>query len=150
LSPSTFRRQVVVGLVHVDVLRVAAARRQLDREQGGRLGRARMVGVVGVERLARDDASPVHELVVGDIGDVRVPRDVVLLLVVRLQIAEQLHGGDELVGREMLVAHDQHVMVDERLVERGARLGVDRLREVEPDDLGPGVVRQWRDGEGRH
>ena len=60
-----------------------------------------------------------------------------LLLVVRLQLAEQLHGGDELVGRETLVAHDQHVMIDERLVERGARLGVDRLVKSSPTTSAP-------------
>jgi len=76
--------------------------------------------------------------------------DVVLLLVVRLQFAEYLDRGDELVGREMLVAHDQHVVVDEGLVERGARVGVDRLGEIEADHFGAGVIRQWRDGEGRH
>jgi len=47
-----FRGQVVIGIVHVDVLRVAAAAGQLDREQRRRLGRPRVVGVVGVERLA--------------------------------------------------------------------------------------------------
>jgi hypothetical protein len=39
------------------------------------------------------------------------------------------------------------MMIDEGLVERGARLRVDRLREVEADDLGSGVIGQWRDGE---
>ena len=58
--------------------------------------------MVGVERLAGNDAPAVHELVVGDVGHVRMAGDVVLLLVVRLQFAEQLHGGLELIRGKML------------------------------------------------
>ena len=53
--------------------------------------------MIGVEGLARDDALAVHDLVVGDGVDVGVAGDVVLLLVVRLQLAEHLSGGFELV-----------------------------------------------------
>ena len=74
--------------MHVDVLGIAAARGQLDREQRRGLGRARVVGVVGVERLARDDALAVHDLVVGDVVHVGMAGDVALLLVVRLKLAE--------------------------------------------------------------
>ena len=83
-------RQVVIGAVHADVLRVAATRGQLHGEQRGGLGRRRMVRVVGVEGLARNDALAVHDLVVGDVVDVRVAGDVVFLLVVLLQLAEHL------------------------------------------------------------
>src|SRR5580658_2064524 len=37
------RGQIIIGVVHVDVLGVAAARRQIDREQRRRLGRPGMV-----------------------------------------------------------------------------------------------------------
>ena len=57
------------------------------------LGGARMVGVVGVEGLARDDAPAVHELVVGNVVHSGMAGDVALLLVVRLQVAEELHGA---------------------------------------------------------
>ena len=76
--------------------------------------------------------------------------NVVFLLVVRLQLAEQLRRGLELVRHEMLVAHHQHVMRGEGLVQRGAGFDVDRLLEIEADDLGAGVIGQRRDGEGCH
>ena len=109
-----------------------------------------MIGVVGVECLARDDAPAVHELVVGDVRHVGMAGNVVLLLVVRLQLAEQLHGVLEVFRREMLVAHDQHVMLGEGAIERGAGFGIDRLGEIDAGDFGAGVIRQRRDGEGRH
>src|SRR5205807_6488278 len=77
--------QIVIGVVHVDVLRVAAAGWQFDREQCRGLGRARVVGVVGVECLARDDASTVVELVVGNIVHAGMAGDMALLLIVRLK-----------------------------------------------------------------
>ncbi len=76
--------------------------------------------------------------------------DVALLLVVRLHLAEELHRGLELVRREVLVAHHQHVMLGEGAAQGGAVVRVDRLGEVEADDLDAGVIRQRRDGEGRH
>jgi hypothetical protein len=48
------------------------------------------------------------------------------------------------------VAHYQHVMLGEGAAQDGAVVGVDRLREVEADDLDAGVSRQRRDGERRH
>ena len=83
--------------MHIDVLGVAAAGWQLDREQHGGLRWARVVGMIGVEGLTRDDALAVHDLVVGDGVDVGVAGDVVLLLIVRLQLVEHLSGGFELV-----------------------------------------------------
>ena len=75
-----------------------------------------------MECLARNDAPAVHELVVGYVRHVGVAGNVVLFLVVRLQLAEQLHRVLELFRREMLAAHDQHVMLGEGAIERGARL----------------------------
>jgi hypothetical protein len=60
--------------------------------------------VVGVERLARDDAFAVHDLVVADVVHVGVAGDVTLFLVVRLKLAEQLRGRLELTWREVLVS----------------------------------------------
>ena len=142
-------RQVVIGVVHIDVLRVAAARWQLDREQHRRLGRARVIGVVGVECLAGDDAPAVLDLVVGYVVHAGMTRHVALLLVVRLNLTEELGRGRELVRREVLVAHDQHVMLDEGAAQDGTVGGIDRLGEVEPGGLDPGVSRERRDGQ-RH
>jgi hypothetical protein len=133
--------------VHIDVLRVAAARRQLDGKQHRRLGRARVIGVVGVECLARDDALAVFDLVVGYVVHAGMARHVPLLLVVRLNLTEELGGGRELVRREVLVAHDQHVMLGEGAAQDGLVAGIDRLGEVEPGDLKPGVSRERRDGQ---
>ena len=54
----------------------------------GGLGRARVVGVIGVEGLTRDNALAVHDLIIGDIKHVGVAGDVALLLVVLLKLAK--------------------------------------------------------------
>ena len=103
-----------------------------------------------MERLARDDAFAVHDLVVGDVVDVGVAGDVTLFLVVRLKLAKQLCSRLELTWRELLVAHHQDVPLGKGADERGARFAIDRLGEVEAGDFGGRVIRQGRDGEGRH
>ena len=67
--------------------------------------------------------------------------DMMLLLVVRLELAEELHGRLELVGREVLIPNDQHVMIDESLVQPVADLRINRLAAIEPAHLGAGVIR---------
>jgi hypothetical protein len=106
--------------------------------------------VVGVERLTRDNALAVHDLIIGDVKHVGVAGDVALLLVVLVKLAEYLRSGLELLRGEVLVAHHQHVMLGEGMVESGAGFRVDRLGEVEADDFGAGVIGQGRDGEGHH
>jgi hypothetical protein len=108
-----FVRQVVVSGVHIDVLRVAAAPGQLDCEQHRRLGWARVVGMVGVERFARDDAPAVLDLVVGNVVHAGMTGNVPLLLVMGLDLAEQLRRCLELVRRKVLVAHRQNMMFGE-------------------------------------
>ena len=73
-----------------------------------------------------------------------------LLLVVRLELAEYLRGRFELLRREALVTDDQYVMVDESLVQGLAVLRLNRLPEIEAGHLGPGMIRQRRNGEGCH
>jgi hypothetical protein len=75
---------------------------------------------------------------------------VAFLLVVREELAEYLGSRHELPGGEVLVAHHKYMMIGEGAAERGAGVRVDRLGEVEADHLGGGVIRQGRDGEGRH
>ena len=77
-------------------------------------------------------------------------RDMMLLLVVRLELAEYLRGRFELLWREALVTDDQHVMADESLVQGLAVLRLNRLPEIEAGHLGPGMIRQRRNGEGCH
>jgi hypothetical protein len=84
-----------------------------------------------VECLARDDAPAVLDLVVGYVVHARMARHVALLLVVRLNLTEELRRGRELVRRKVLVAHDQHVMLDESAAQDGMVSGIDRLGEVE-------------------
>ena len=74
-----------------------------------------------MEALARDDALAIHDLVVGDVVDVRMARDMRLLLVVWLQLAEHLGGLLEAFGRQVLVANHQHVVVGKRTIQFGAR-----------------------------
>jgi hypothetical protein len=50
----------------------------------------------------------------------------------------------------MLVAHDQDVMLGKGAIERSAGFGIDRPGEVEAGHFGAGMIRQRRDGEGRH
>jgi hypothetical protein len=77
-------------------------------------------------------------------------RDVLLLPIVNLQLAEHLRGGLELLRIEVLLAHDQHVMLGKGAIEHGADFGVYRLGKIDPDYLGAGVAAQRGDGEGRH
>jgi hypothetical protein len=77
-------------------------------------------------------------------------RDVALLFVMRQKLAEYSGGRHELLRGEVLVTHHQHVMIGEGASEGEAGVRVDRLGEVETNDFGGGVIRQGRDGEGRH
>src|SRR5712672_166753 len=62
----------IVGLVHIDELRIATARRQLDRMKGGRLGRDSVVGVVGMIALTGDvDAAVLKLVLIGNVVDER-------------------------------------------------------------------------------
>ena len=88
-----------------------------------------------------DDAPTVLDLVVGYVVHAGMARHVALLLVVRLNLTEQLRRGRELVRRKMLVAHDQHVMLDKGAAQDGLVSGIDRLGEVEAGNLNPGVSR---------
>src|SRR5262245_40836511 len=106
--------------------------------------------MIRVKSLTRDNALSIHDLVVGDVIHVGMSGGVMLLLVVFLQRSEDLRGDLELLRRKKLVAHHQHMMVDERSVEGGARVAVDRPREVKADDLGAGMIRQGCDREGCH
>ena len=63
---------------------------------------------------------PFTMIVVGDVIDVGVAGDVLLFLVVKLQLTEQLRRSLELLRVEVLVAHDQDVMLGEGAIERGA------------------------------
>ena len=80
--------KIIIGIVHIDVLGIAATRGQFNCEQRRGLGRARVVGVVGMERLTRNNAFAVYDLVIGNVFHVGVAGDVALSLVVRLKLAE--------------------------------------------------------------
>src|SRR4029453_4996935 len=80
--------KIIIGIVHIDVLGIAATRGQFNCEQRRGLGRARVVGVVGMERLPRITPFAVYDLVIGNVFHVGVAGDVALSLVVRLKLAE--------------------------------------------------------------
>jgi len=61
-----------------------------------------------------------------------------------------LRGGLELIRPEVLLAHHQDMMIGEGAAQGGEVFRIDRRGEVETDDFGAGVIRQRRDGEGRH
>jgi len=73
-----------------------------------------------------------------------------LIPIVRLELAEYLRGRFELLRREALVTDDQHVMVDESPVQGLAVLRLDRLPKIEAGQLGAGMIRQRRNGERGH
>src|SRR6516162_2766832 len=73
-----------------------------------------------------------------------------LIPIVRLELAEYLRGRLELLRREALVANDQHVMVDESPVQGLAVLRLDRLPKIEAGHLGAGMIRQRSNGERGH
>ena len=137
--------QFVIRLMHVDVLRVAAAARQCHRVEDRRLGRRRVVRVIGVEGLARDHAPVAEEFLVRHVIHLGKARDVMVLLVMRLQFAPELNGALEIGRLVFLVAHDEHVVLGKRRVEDGPGLGIDRLGQIEAADFGPGVLGQGRD-----
>ena len=137
--------KLVVGEVHVDVLRVAAVARQRHGIEDRRLGRGRVIGMVGVEGLARDVALARHGLLVRDEIHLRKAGDVQLLLVVRLQLPPHLHRGEEILRPVFLVAHDKHMVLREGAVDRRPGFGIDRLGQVEAADFGSGVRGEGRD-----
>ena len=98
-----------------------------------------MVGVVGVERLPRNNPLAVHDLIVGDVVDVRVTGNVMFLLVVLLQHPKHLGCSLELGGRVVLVTDHQDVMLDESLIDRGVRVGINRFTQIDATDFGAGV-----------
>src|SRR5260370_37054047 len=102
--------------------------------------------MVGVEGLAGDDAPAVLDLVVGHVIDAGVAGHVALPLVVELNLAEDLRGGLELVRREVLLAHHQHMMFGEGAAQAGAGIGVDRRREGGGGAPEPGGSRQRAGG----
>src|SRR5271156_3520917 len=107
-----------------------------------------MVGVVGVDRLTRNDPLAVHDLVVGYVVDIRMAGDVVFLLVVLLQFAKHLGCRLELLGREILVADYKNVVGHERAVECGVRVLVNWFAQVNAACLGADVFGQGRDRAG--
>jgi hypothetical protein len=58
----------------------------------------------------------------------------------RLQLAEQLCGRLERIGRKVLVADDEHVMIDESPVQPIANLRVNRPAAIETAHLCAGVI----------
>src|SRR5947207_668798 len=113
----------IVGLVHIDELRIAAARGQLDRMEGGRLGRVSVVGVVGMIALTGDADTAVLKLVlIGDVVDERAFRHCEAWVVLGEDLAEVLHGSKKLRRIEPLIADYQHGMLDEGAGETLAQL----------------------------
>jgi hypothetical protein len=80
--------KIIIGIVHIDVLGIAATRGQFNCEQRRSLGRARVVGVVGMERLTRNNVFAVHDLAIGNVFHVGMAGDVSLFFVVRMKLAE--------------------------------------------------------------
>ena len=68
-----------------------------------------------------------------------MPGNVVFLLVVRLQLAEQLHGRFEFIRPELLIAHDENVAIDEGAVQGCTDFRIDRPPEIETCHFGAGV-----------
>src|SRR5579871_6452043 len=128
VDPRLHRRvEIVIGLVHVDILGVTAMARQCDRVEHCRLGRRRMIGMVGVKRLARNVTLAGHRLLVRDIVKLRVARHMHLALVVLEQLAKDLGGGDKLRRRATLVADHQYMIFGKGAVQGRASVGVEIL-----------------------
>ena len=109
-----------------------------------------MVRVIGVKRLAGDHPPIPEEFLVRHVIHLRVTGDVVILLVVRLQLAPDLHGGDEIGRFVFLVAHDQDMILRKGAVQGGAGFRIDRLGQVEAAHFGAGIVRGQRRDRVRH
>ena len=103
-----------------------------------------------MKRLAGDHPPIPEEFLVRDVIHLRETGDVVVLLVVRLQLAPDLHGAHEIGRFVFLVAHDQHMMLRKSAVQRRAGFGIDRLCQIEAADFGAGIVRGQRRDRVRH
>ncbi len=135
--PPHARRQGLVGEVHVGEERVAAVGRDLAGEQDGAHRRLLQVGGVGVP-----DAAEIHRLVLAlqhldDLGMAGQPLDERILD----RPAEGAGEGEELVGRQVLVAEEDHEMVEQRLPHRARGLRVEPAAEVEAGNLRPERAR---------
>ena len=139
------RRQRVVGAVHIHILRVAATVRQSHREQHRRLGRTRVVGVIGVIALARDISRAVREFIlVGDVVNGRAFRQREAGVVLNEHLADQLHGLQHLMRVHLLVPHHQHGMIREGLIQPRARVRVHRFGEIDAGRFDTGMIGQFR------
>src|SRR5579859_2642452 len=136
--------QIVVGAVHVDVLRVAATAGQRDREQRRGFRWRGMVRVVGVKTLAGNDALAIHDLIVGDVVDVRMAGNMGLPLVVLLELTEHLGGLLEPLRRQLLITDHQHMVVGKRVVQLGAGAWIDVIAKVEAAYFRSRMVREGR------
>jgi hypothetical protein len=66
-------------------------------------------------------------------------------IVLREGLAEQADGLEQLLGRQMLVAKDQHRMIDKGAVEPGPRNFVYLFRQIDAADFRPGMLGKCSD-----
>ena len=140
-------RQRVVRRVHAGEERVAAPARHRERVELGRLERLRVVGAVGVPALGAAAVDRhVERAVGGELVDAE-QRDLRMLGMARhlrgvgMHRAEAPAVAQEVVDLQILVRHDQHVVVEPGPIDRG-EAGVVQRGDVDPADLGADLRSQ--------
>src|SRR5690242_527272 len=114
-----------------------------------RLGRPRVVRMVGVPALARDVATSVGEAsLVGAIVDLRAVGQGEARVVLREYRAEQTNCRDDLLGRQMLITDHQYGVIDKGSVQYGFVGLRDRPGEIDAAHFRASVVCQGGDVHG--
>ena len=134
-------RQRVVGGVHAGEDGVAAGRGDLVCQEDRPQGRADVIAVIGMP-FATDVL-----LVAGflaHLGDHRMAVDRAEEAV-DVDLAELLGEGHVLLGRQLLVAEEDHPVVDERLADLGDDAAAHRAAEIHAGNLRPESRGQGRD-----
>ncbi len=132
-------RQRVIGGAHIGEHRPALGRRHFLGVQDRQARRHLLVRAVGMPIGRPLDAEPVDLAVFVDVGE---PRHLGVLNMAIIDqrmdfgLAEEPAERGELGRAEVLLAEHQHRMLGESVFDPGQRLGVRRLRQVEPERFG--------------
>jgi len=141
--------QAFEGRIHVDEHRVAAFGRQGDGMQDRRHRGFRTEGLVGVPHVGAH-APHGFAVLVEIVDDVhqRQVGSALVALGVALQSAELFGEGDLLFLGQALAAEHQKLVVEESRMDGVTGGSVERVGEIEPDNLRRHQLRKGRDGEG--
>ena len=101
--------------------------------------------MIGMVTLAGNVDAPILQfLLIGDVVDLRTFRDREARIMLRKDLAEDLHRLEKLWSVEALVADRNHRVVEKSLIEPDAGFFIDWTTDIEAGNLGAGMSGQSR------